>query len=182
MINAVRGRVNAPRAANSSLSTSSNASTELPALGFRCPSPGGGARTTTSIPRIVITRAPLLSFPTPVPLLVLAFRAIPRERGTRNYESVHDRTNRMPRRIGPLRILISIVIKFFVAPLRVPARGFAIKTTMMTGAISVALPTRISRGAYEIARISRSVRAVEGRAVPSFLHLANFCCSSIIHI
>ena len=33
---------------------------------------------------------------------------------TRNYESVHDRTNRMPRRFGLLRILISVVIKFFV--------------------------------------------------------------------
>jgi len=32
----------------------------------------------------------------------------------RNYELVHDRTNRMPRRFGPPRILISVVIKVFV--------------------------------------------------------------------
>lgn len=38
------------------------------------------------------------------------------ERNEKLRVGVHDRRNRMPRRIGPPRILISVVIKFFVAP------------------------------------------------------------------
>lgn len=73
--------------------------------------------TTTSISRIVIIRASAASFFLfrSSSCFTLPCYSAERARGTRNYESVHDRTNRLPRRIGPLRILISIVIKFFVA-------------------------------------------------------------------
>lgn len=107
--------------------------------------------------------------------------SVGRTRGTRNYETVHDRMNRMPRRIGPLRILISIVIKFFVAPRALQAR-FAIKTTMMTDAISVALPTGFlapHTKSYAFRNACARVRRLH--AVSSFLHLAHFCRDSIIY-
>lgn len=70
----------------------------------------------SSISRMVITRvAPF--FPTSFVLLLAPLPGYTWATGpgeTRNYESVHDRTNRMPRRFGPLRILINVVIKFFV--------------------------------------------------------------------
>lgn len=107
---------------NLSLSTSSKLSVyRVSCLRILLPSSREGPWTTTmtSISRIVITRASLLFFffsTTSSSCSTLPGYSAGRTRGTRNYESVHDRTNRMPRRIGPLRILISIVIKFFVAP------------------------------------------------------------------
>lgn len=64
------------------------------------------------------------------------FRGERMEKKTRNYESVHDSMNRTPRRIGPL--LVSIIIK---CSLSLCGCAFAIKITMMTNAISIALPT-----------------------------------------
>lgn len=57
-------------------------------------------------------------------------------RGGGNYESVHDHTNRMPRRFA-----FSLASSLSSLSFRERADALAIKTTMMTDAISVALPT-----------------------------------------